>query len=106
MSRTRARMSCLARQKQLLVLESEVNRAQLAGDWERLKEQTGGLAHKVGALAAGALALAAISAVLRGARKGRQNANGRITRFLPGLINGARFGASLWLAHRARSRSR
>lgn len=99
----------LAARKQLLVMESEINRAELIREWNIMREEAldlagdlTGDANALGSLASAGAALFTTGATLRrwlfkgnGAQK---------TSWIQTLINGARTGISVWLALRPRAR--
>lgn len=94
---TNTQLTPLAVRKQLLLVESEVNRAQLRGECASLKSQVGEWTHSVhsavdccaSAVAAGQEALALIRDALSG--HGRDKPSLLFT-----VIKGVRLGSSLW----------
>jgi hypothetical protein len=103
MPKTKFELSPLESRKQLLLAESEANRMQLSEEWRSLQGAVSGLAHQARSgitLASGASLLVAGWAAFRRFRRARHPHPSWIST----LINGARTGASLWLAHRSRSR--
>ena len=98
MSRTNTQLTPLAARKQLLLVESEVNRAQLAGDWLALAAQLDGWKHKLDSLTSTASAVFAGVETIRGTfARGKSS-------LISTLFNAARSGLSLWGNLIARSR--
>jgi len=98
-------LTALNARKQLLVAESELNRAEFGRDWNRLREGTNELAQEVrsiGSLASVGAALFASGSALRRLLPFKRN--GHSSSWMGTLINGARAGISIWLALRPRVR--
>lgn len=98
----------LAVRKQLLVVESEINRAELGREWASLHAEAcdaatelTGDASALGSLASAGAALFTTGSVLRRMVSGNRAAKGSWVRT---LVNGARAGISVWLALRPRVR--
>lgn len=105
---TNARLTPLDARKQLLVVESEINRAELEREWNQLRadaiDMAGGLtgdANTLGSLASAGAALFTTGSALR--RLLSSNGAPRCS-WVQTLINGARAGISVWLALRPRVR--
>jgi hypothetical protein len=104
-----SQLTPLAARKQLLVMESELNRAELIREWSSLREEAlelagdlTGDANALGSLASAGAALFTTGATLRRwlfKDNGAQKAS-----WIQTLINGARTGISVWLALRPRAR--
>ena len=95
----------LAAHKQLLVAESELNRAEFGRDWDCLCGTANKVAHEVrsiGSLASAGAALFASGSMLRRLLPFKRNEPGRS--WMGTLINGVRAGISIWLALRPRDR--
>jgi hypothetical protein len=108
MPRGKSQLTALELRRQLLVAESELNRAHLLTDCEELgeharhwKEQ----ARKAGSIASTAALVAGAAGVARKLYRARKPAgedgNGG---WLSKVANSARLAASLWLLFRSRSR--
>ena len=97
-------VSPLESRKQLLVAESELNRAQLIEEWQAMTDGArtfGTRMRSVSSLASvAALLLAGMSAF----RDGRASLNGAKSSWLQTALKGAQVAGSIWLAYRARSR--
>ncbi len=109
MSRGKSQLTTIELRKQLLVAESELNRAHLLTDCNQLgeharhwKEQ----ARKAGSIASTAALVAGAAGVARKIYKARKatGEGGSGGGWLTGVANSARLGASLWLLWRSRSR--
>ncbi|MGA2556514.1 MAG: hypothetical protein ABSG04_09610 [Verrucomicrobiota bacterium] len=99
-------MNSLQSQKQLLLAESELNRAQLAGDMAALTADVRALAGRaktIGLIASSATALLVGLAAFR--RKKSASAGGKPS-WLPTILEGAGLVSSLWLAFRPQPRNR
>ena len=102
MPATKPQLTPLDARRQLLLIESEVNRAQLGRDW---------VDFKIAARAAAAPARRVVS-IMRGAgafvqeifRARRSSSNGQRKKssWIAPLLGGARLGASIWSAFRSR----
>jgi len=96
------RVNPLESRKQLLIAESELNRAQLAGDWAAI---TAGIrtvtdrARSFGSIASSAAVLAAGLAALRRGKSVDINAK---SSWLKTILKGASLVSTLWLALRAK----
>jgi hypothetical protein len=99
-------MNPLQSRKQLLLAESELNRAQLIGDMAALRAEVGALtgrAKSIGLIASSATALLVGWAAFR--RKKSPPAGGQPS-WLQSILKGAGLISSLWLAFRPRTRDR
>ena len=98
-------MSPLESRKQLLIAESELNRAQLGGDLDALAAGVRTLADNAksfGAIASSAaLLVAGLATFRRGKKPG--DAGGKPSR-LQTILKGAGWISTLWLAFRSRGR--
>jgi len=101
---TKPHVSPLESRKQLLVAESELNRAHLIEDWQGITDGVrtfGARLKSVGSVAsASALLLAGASAF----RRERRSSKGTMPSWLQAALKGAKLASSIWLAFRARSR--
>lgn len=106
MSRERSELTPLESRKQLLILESELNRALLVKEMGELK----GEIHKVALQARSMGSVINTAADLAGAfatlghAVAPKNENGRPQSWLSTIINTVRAGASLWQAFRERGK--
>ena len=105
---TNVRLTPLDARKQLLVLESEINRAELGREWNHLRMEALGVADTLGgdATALGSLASAGAALFTTGSALRRLFSKNGATKssWVSTLINGARAGISVWLALRPRAR--
>jgi hypothetical protein len=93
-------MTALESRKQLLVLESELNRAQLMKDLDELKVETQRLGDQVRSLGSIASNVGSLLEMVFKAQQFVSNAKEKFPRIF-GLFKGARAGASLWSVIRA-----
>lgn len=102
-------MTPLMARKELLVVESEINRAELGRECSALRDEAAefasGLTGDANALGSLASAGAAFFTTGSALRRLLLNGNGaQKTSWVQALINGARAGISVWLALRPRVR--
>lgn len=93
----------LALHKQLLLMECEVNRAQLQQDWANVKEEAGQLKSRAGTVCAslGKVALVGVAGyvsarMLRGRRSRPQPEAEEGRSWWPVITGGARLGMAVW----------
>jgi hypothetical protein len=95
-------MNPLQQQKELLIAESELNRAQLREDWCAI---THGVRH-LGAGLQSVSSLASVAALLVTAlasfRRARAEATGAKTSWIDVALKGAKLASSVWMAFRSR----
>jgi negative regulator of sigma E activity len=100
------RVNPLQLRKELLVAESELNRAQLIEEWQAMTvgvRTFGARVKTVGSVASvAALFVAGVSAF----RRGRASSNGANASWLQTALKGAKIATSIWLAFRARGSER
>ena len=103
------RLTPLTARKELLVLESEINRVELGREWfvlrEEARELTANLTgdtNALGSLASAGAAFFTTASALK--RLFFRNTDAPKTSWPQTLINGARAGISIWLALRPRVR--
>ena len=102
MSGAKPHLKPLEARRRLLVVESEINRAELLGEWQGLNSRVHGLAQQARSycsILSTALAIStafvAFRRVLPGKKTGRSS-------WISTLLKGARMGVSLWSAARER----
>jgi hypothetical protein len=98
-------MSPLESRKQLLIAESELNRAELVQEWKAMADGFHSVADRAksfGAVASSAAALAASLAAFQG---GGISRNGAKPTWLRKVLKGAGLVSSLWVAFRAVGRA-
>jgi hypothetical protein len=102
MFRQNPRLSPLQLRKELLVAESELNRAQLIEEWQALTDGVRTFRVRVKSVSslvsAGTLLVGALSAF----RRGRASPNGAKSSWLQTALKGAQVANSIWVAFRAR----
>jgi hypothetical protein len=91
----------LESRKQLLIAESEINRAQLSEEWRTMAHGAGSLAHRAKTIGSWASATALLVVGVAGLRRGPRAAGVKSGRF-PRILNGVRLASAIWLAFRAR----
>lgn len=104
MSGTNHRLTPLEARKQLLLVESEVNRAQLRNDCAALRTQLDGLSHQAQSVSNSLNSSMAL--VHDGINRLREAITGfgeKKSSFLSGAINAAKIATTLWKTFRPRS---
>jgi hypothetical protein len=94
----------LESRKQLLLVESELNRAQLLNELRDFKNEIhhlGNQVQAVGSLASSAAKLASTFAAIGNAFTHRDSGEKKKSSWVSSLLSGARMGASLWGALRS-----
>jgi hypothetical protein len=94
----------LESRKQLLLVESELNRVQLVNELHDLKSELYQLneqVHAIGSVASSAAKLATTFSAIRSAFSHRKTAENGKSSWLSTLLSGARMGVSLWSAVRS-----
>ena len=97
-------VSPLESRKELLIAESEFNRAQLAGDLAVLTAGVRNLTARAKTVSALASAAALLVAGASAFRRPRASANGAKSSWLETALKGAQVAGSIWLACRGRGR--
>lgn len=111
MPRGKSQLTALQLRKQLLVAESELNRAHLMTDCDQLSEHVQHWkeqARKASSIASTAALVAGAAGIARKLYKTRQRTTGTSGGsggWLTKVANSARLAASLWLLFRSRTRS-
>jgi hypothetical protein len=98
----KSRVSPLELRKQLLVAESELNRAQLSEEWQTMAHGVCDLAHRAKATAAWASSAALLVAGLAAFRQSRVMAAEEKPSWFQRVLKGAQLAYSIWLAFRRR----
>lgn len=93
-------MKPLASRKQLLIAESELNRAQLAQEWQAMTDDAHALATQARTLGSVAAVAATLVAGLVTFTRGKPAAAAKSSWFQK-ITRGARLASTVWLAFRA-----
>ena len=99
-------VSPLALRKQLLIAESELNRAQLSEEWQSMTHGVLDLAHRAGTIGAWASAAALLLAGVTAWRRGPPAPGAAKRSWFPKILNVARLASAIWFAFRARGAKR
>jgi hypothetical protein len=99
-------MNPLESRKQLLIVESELNRAQLAGDMAALRADVRTLADRAKSFSSIASSVAVLVAALAAFQRGKPADAGGKRSWLQILFKGAGLISTLWLAFRSQCRDR
>ena len=102
MSRSTSHVSPLESRKQLLVAESELNRAGLADEWQAMAHGVRDFAHRAKNIAAWASAAALVVAGITALRRDSTRSGTVKSSWFQKILKGARVASTLWLAFRAR----
>jgi hypothetical protein len=95
-------VSPLELRKQLLIAESELNRAQLSEEWQTMACGARELAHRAKAIVAWAPSVALLVAGLAALRRRKPAPAAAKPSWFQKILNGARLASTIWLAFRAR----
>ncbi len=104
MLRENPRVSPLQLRKELLIAESELNRAQLIEEWNAMTESVRTFGTRVKTVTSVASVAALLMAGVSAFRRGRASSNGTKSSWLQTALKGAKLASSIWLAFRARGR--
>ena len=99
-------MNPLESRKQLLIVESELNRVQLAGDMAALKADVRTLAHRAKSFGSIASSVAMLVAALAAFQRGKPADAGAKRSWLQLILKGAGLISTIWLALRPQGRDR
>ena len=102
MSGETSQVSPLELRKQLLIAESELNRAQLSDEWHTITHGVRNLARRAKTIAAWASSAALLVAGLTALRRGPPAFGTPKSSWFQKLLNGARVASTIWFAFRAR----
>ena len=100
----KSRVTPLELRKQLLIAESEINRAQLVQEWVAMMVGVRTLTGRVKSFGSIASAAALLVAGLAAFRRGKRADAGVKPSWFQMALKGAQAAGSIWLAFRARSR--
>ena len=99
-------VSPLALRKQMLIAESELNRAQLSEEWQTMTLGVRGLAHRAGTIGAWASSAALLLAGVTAWRRGSPAPGAAKRSWFQKTLNVARLASAIWFAFRARGAKR
>jgi len=88
-------------QKQLLIAESELNRAQLSQEWQTMVHGVRDLAHGAKTIAAWVPSAALLLAGLAASRRRKPAPMAKSSSWFQRILNGARLASTIWFAFRA-----
>ena len=97
-----SQLSPLESRKQLLIAESELNRAQLSEEWHTMTRGVRDLARRVETIAAWASSAALLMAGLTALRRGPPAPGTPKSSWFQRVLNGARVASTIWFAFAAR----
>ncbi len=99
-------MTSLQSRKQLLIAESELNRAQLVGDMAALTEGVRALTGRAKSFGSIALSGAALVAGLAALRRGKPTESGVKSSWIQRIVKGAGLVSNLWRSLPSRNHNR
>jgi hypothetical protein len=99
----KSRVTPLELRKQLLIAESELNRAQLCEEWQTMAHGVCDLAHRAKATAAWASSAALLVAGLAAFWRRKPAPAATKSSWFQRILNGARLASTIWFAFRARA---
>ena len=97
------RLNPLESRKQLLIAESELNRAQLSQEWQTLAHEAGDFGRRAKTLGGWALSAVRVFAGLTVLRTGPPAPNAGKSSWFQKILNGARLASTFWFAFRGYS---
>ena len=95
-------LSPLESRKQLLIAESELNRAQLSEEWDAMTHGIHDLARRAKTIAAWASSAALLVAAVTVLRHGPPALGTAKSSWFQKILHGARLASTIWFAFRAR----
>jgi hypothetical protein len=95
-------ISPLESRKQLLIAESELNRAQLSEEWQTMAHGVRDLAHRAKTMAVWASSAALLVAGVTALRRGPPAPGTAKSSWFQEILKGARVASTIWFAFRAR----
>ena len=98
------RLKPLASRKQLLIAESELNRAQLVQEWQVMTEKVRSLTVRAQSFGTIASSAAGLLAGLAAFRRDKPATSAAKPSWMKNLVTGAELISTLWLAFRSRGR--
>ena len=98
------RVSPLALQKELLIAESDLNRAHLSEDWAALAHGVCDVADRAKTIAAWASSAALLVATVTSAGRSASAPGTPKPSWFQKLLNGARVASAIWLAFRSQAK--
>ena len=102
-----SRMNALTLRKKLLVTESELNREQLARDWQTMTDEARSLVNQARTLRSLASAAATLIAGIASLRRKKESApDAEKPSWLQTIVKGAGLVSTLWQAFRSPGRDR
>ncbi len=96
----------LASRKQLLIAESELNRAQLVQDWQAVADGVHAVADRAGTLGSVVSATASLVAMLASFRHQKSAPVAEKSSWLQTILKGAELMSTVWQVFRPRDRDR
>ena len=106
MSGKKPHLNPLASRKQLLIAESDLNRAQLVQDWQTVADGVYSVADRARILGSVVSATASLVAMLASFRRQKSVSAAEKPSWLPTLLKGAELISTVWQAFRSRGRGR
>ncbi len=101
MFRKKSYLSPLESRKQLLIAESELNRAHLSEEWETITHGVARLAHRAKTIAAWASSAGLLAAGVSAWRRGPSTPGTPARSWVQKMLNGARLASTVWVAFRS-----
>ena len=99
------RLNPLASRKQLLIVESEINRAQLVQEWQKMADGVRSIADRAGTISSVVSAAASLIAGLASFRRARSTPVDEKPSWWQTLLKGAQLAGLLWSEFRPRPKS-
>ena len=103
MSGKTSQLSPLESRKQMLIAESELNRAGLSEEWQAMAHGVGDFAHRAKTVAAWTSSAALLVAGVTALRHGPPRTGTAKSSWFQKILKGVRLSSTLWAAFRPRS---
>ena len=103
MLRDTPHISPLASRKQMLIAESELNRAQLSEEWKVMAQGVRAVGHRARTIAGWASSAVMVVAGVAALRRGPSAPGAAKSSWFQKILKGARVASTIWLAFRARA---
>jgi hypothetical protein len=101
MLRKNSYVGLLESRKQLLIAQSELNRAQVSEEWQTMTQGVANVAHHAKTIAVWASSAALLAAGVTALRRGPSVPRTAKSSGFQKILNGARLASTIWVAFRA-----
>jgi len=106
MFRKQSQVNPLESRKQLLIAESELNRAQVLEEWQTIVQGVVDFVHRAKTMATWTSSAAVLAAAVTGLRRGPSKPGTAKSSWVQNILSGARLASTIWFAFHARGEKR